>query len=196
MSSEPIKFYTTKGEFGFMSNFFRAQINCFGRTWMTSEHAYQAQKFSGMNQEDYDAVHSCPNPMAAAIVGRDPNRACRPDWNAVRDDVMRFVVLQKFSQNPDIQKALLGTGDRSLFEFDCKRGDQYWAIDGNGVGKNMLGVILMEVREILREDILVEEERQNQMKECVGCFPNQIPCNRHENTSTRPSNIYLTSLHF
>jgi len=179
MSSEPIKFYTTKGEFGFMSNFFRSQINCFGRTWQTSEHAYQAQKFSGMNQEDYDAIHACANPMAAAIVGRDPNRTCRPDWEQVRADVMRFVVFHKFSQNATIRDALLATGDRPLFEYDTKRGDQYWAVDANGVGKNMLGVILMEVREILREDI-----------ECAICV------GETDTQTTTPSNIYLSSLHF
>ncbi len=152
-----IKFYTTKGPYGFMSNFARYAIEIFGRTWMTSEHAYQAQKFSGMNQEDYDAVYNAINPMAAAIVGRDANRPCRSDWDTARDDVMRFVVMHKFLQNEDIRQRLLETGDATLVEHDAVRGDKYWADGGDGSGKNMLGVILMEVREVLREEYVFRD---------------------------------------
>ena len=151
--TEVINFYTTKGPGGFMTNFYRAPIEIFGRMWMTSEHAYQAQKFVGQNQEDYDAVHNAINPMAAAIIGRDTNRPCRSDWDQVKDDVMRFVVMHKFLQNKDIQEKLLLTGDAKLVEHDTRRHDMYWGDGGDGSGKNMLGVVLMEVREIIREEI-------------------------------------------
>lgn len=160
-----------------MSNFAKYPIECFGRTWATSEHAYQAQKYAGMNQDDYDAVANANNPMAAAIVGRDRDRSCRPDWDQVKDDVMRFVVLHKFLQHKDIQDKLLSTGDDVLVEHDTKRGDAYWADAGDGTGKNMLGVILMEVREILREEIAFREANPT-------------------STSSGPVSVYLTSLRF
>lgn len=178
---DAIRFYTTKDENGYMSNFARFQVECFGRAWMTSEHAYQAQKYLGSDDASYEEVANAPHPGAAAAVGRDPNRKIRPEWNSVRDDVMRFVVIHKFTQNAKIKEKLLATGDRPLFEFDTHRGDQYWAIDQNGNGKNMLGVILMEVREVLRE----EEKFQNEMKENP---PTSIP--------TSPVGIYLLSLQF
>jgi ribA/ribD-fused uncharacterized protein len=65
------------------------------------------------------------------------------------------VVLKKFETHADIRETLLGTGDQELVEKTT--GDYYWGCGTNGTGKNMLGKILMETREILRKS---ECERQ------------------------------------
>ena len=78
----------------------------------------------------------------------------RSDWEDVKDDVMRKAVYFKFKQNPKLEKILLSTGNYKIFEHTHR--DSYWA-DGHpkndptvhGDGKNMLGVILEEVRDIL-----------------------------------------------
>jgi ribA/ribD-fused uncharacterized protein len=72
----------------------------------------------------------------------------RPDWEEVKDDVMREAVLAKFIQHPEIREVLLGTGNALLVEHT--KNDSYWGDGGHGHGKNMLGIILMEVRERLR----------------------------------------------
>ena len=190
-----IKFYTTKDEHGYMSNFARYKIDCFGRVWQTSEHAYQAKKFVGMNIEDYDAVFNADRPMVAAALGRDPNRPIRPDWEAVKDDVMRFVVLSKFMQNPKIREKLLSTGDAPLFEYDTVRGDTYWAINRHGHGKNMLGVILMEVREVLRENEQFWIEHENLVLNCAKCQNSDVQCPEHERCVS-PSSLYILSCKF
>lgn len=61
---------------------------------------------------------------------------------------MREVVLAKFEQNEVIRKILLETGDALLIEHTHR--DRYWGDGGDGSGKNMLGIILMSVREELR----------------------------------------------
>ena len=43
----------------------------------------------------------------------------------VKDDIMREVVYAKFTQNEDIKKVLLATGNRPLIEHTTK--DRYWA---------------------------------------------------------------------
>jgi N-glycosidase YbiA len=60
---------------------------------------------------------------------------------------MRDVVLPKFSQHEELRQLLLSTGDAKIVEHTER--DDYWG-DGGGSGKNMLGRILMEVRERLR----------------------------------------------
>ena len=60
---------------------------------------------------------------------------------------MRKAVFEKFSQNEDIKKILLSTGDEELIENTSD--DYYWGCGTKGTGKNMLGKILMEVREKL-----------------------------------------------
>ena len=49
------------------------------------------------------------------------------------------------SQNPEIAKELLATGDAIIIEHT--RNDDYWADGGDGSGKNKLGLLLMQVRE-------------------------------------------------
>lgn len=48
----------------------------------------------------------------------------------------------------DLTRLLLATGDAKLVEHTEQ--DDYWGDGGDGSGKNMLGRILMEVREELR----------------------------------------------
>lgn len=57
-------------------------------------------------------------------------------------------VLAKFSQHEDLKKILLGTGDKYLNEHAP---DRYWGDGMNGEGKNRLGIILMKVRDKLKE---------------------------------------------
>ena len=58
----------------------------------------------------------------------------------------------KFNQNPEIAKGLLATGDAILIEHT--RNDAYWADEGDGSGKNKLGLLLMKVREELKNSTL------------------------------------------
>lgn len=190
-----ICFYTTKDTHGYMSNFARFKVECFGQVWMTSEHAYQAQKFSGSDDDAYARAAAAKNPKEAAAIGRDPLRKMRDDWMQVRDDVMRFVVFHKFNQNATIKEKLLATGDLPLYEQDMKRGDQYWAVDSAGVGKNMLGRILMEVRDVLREEEEFKKHHQDLVAGCVACVPGDKLCRDHDKSSS-PANVYLLSLLF
>jgi ribA/ribD-fused uncharacterized protein len=61
---------------------------------------------------------------------------------------MREAVLAKFRSHPDIRETLLSTGDEEIIEN--APGDYYWGVGANGSGKNMLGRILMDVRDELR----------------------------------------------
>jgi ribA/ribD-fused uncharacterized protein len=118
-----------------------------GATWPTSEHYFQAQKFAGTpHVED---VRIARTPKQAAELGRDRQRPLRADWEQVKDDVMRRAVLRKFETHADIRATLLATGDEALVEN--APGDYYWGCGKDGTGKNMLGKILMEIRDVLRK---------------------------------------------
>ncbi|WP_233420974.1 NADAR family protein [Xenorhabdus nematophila] len=115
--------------------------------WPTVEHYFQAKKFIDENtQENIRLLNS---PMDAATAGRDRKKPLRPDWEVIKDDIMRFAVLEKFKQNLDIQNILLSTHNAQLIEHTSN--DFYWADGGDGSGNNMLGIILMETREILQK---------------------------------------------
>src|SRR5262249_29211326 len=141
-SPMPIYFYSTVGENGCFSNFSRHGFELDGRYWLTSEHYFQAQKFPGT--EHAERIANARTPKHAARLGRDRSVRLRPDWEGVKDDVMRRAVLKKFQTHADIRATLLETGDEELVEN--APGDYYWGCGADGSGKNMLGKILMEVR--------------------------------------------------
>jgi N-glycosidase YbiA len=55
---------------------------------------------------------------------------------------------RQFTQHEELITLLLSTGDSKLVEHT--ENDDYWGDGGDGSGKNMLGRILMQVRESLR----------------------------------------------
>jgi ribA/ribD-fused uncharacterized protein len=138
-------FYRTGDRYGEFSNFAAFPIRLKDVEWPTTEHYFQAQKFAGTPHEE--AVRRADSPMAAAKMGRERSRPLRADWEAVKDDIMREAVLAKFRQHPSLLALLLSTGDAEIVEHTTN--DSYWGDGGNGCGRNMLGQILMEVRERL-----------------------------------------------
>ncbi|AUX39714.1 hypothetical protein SOCE26_011090 [Sorangium cellulosum] len=141
-----IHFYRAGDAYGVFSNFSRHPVTLKGKSWPTSEHYFQAQKFPGTDHEE--EIRNAPGPGEAARMGRQRSRPLRPDWEQVKDDLMREVVLAKFTQHEELRRILLDTGDAELVEHTTN--DAYWADGGDGSGRNMLGKILMEVREQLR----------------------------------------------
>ena len=148
MDVEPIKFYSTKDVFGEFSNFAAYPIHLKNKVWPTSEHYFQAQKFPGTPQEE--KIRQESSPMKAAQLGRSRKVKLRTDWEKVKDAVMYDAVWAKFTQHEDLKALLLSTGDAKLIEHTVN--DSYWGDGGDGSGKNMLGQILMKVREKLKEN--------------------------------------------
>ena len=141
-----IHFYRASDDFGCFSNFAAYPIALDGKTWPTSEHYFQAQKFrEGEHQE---AIRTSKSPMIAARMGRDRKKPLRPDWESVKEAIMRKVVLAKFTQHAELREILLATGDALIVEHT--ENDAYWGDGGDGSGKNRLGHILMAVRDELR----------------------------------------------
>ncbi|KAF9285114.1 hypothetical protein BGZ74_001559 [Mortierella antarctica] len=142
---DDIKFYRQNHRYGEFSNFYYSPIALDGLTWPTTEHYFQAQKFAHLpDRKYYELIRITDTPGSAAKMGRNRSWPLRPDWEAVKDDLMHDCVLQKFLQHPDLAKVLLETGDRHLIEHTPN--DRYWGDGGDGKGKNMLGITLMAVR--------------------------------------------------
>jgi hypothetical protein len=71
-------------------------------------------------------------------------------WDTNKYSVMYECVLSKFLQNNDIRKELLATGDANLVEDSPV--DYYWGCGVDGTGQNNLGKVLMQVRDLLKEE--------------------------------------------
>jgi N-glycosidase YbiA len=141
-----IEFYSTTGEYGCFSNFFRSPIFLNGKRWPTTEHYFQAKKFAGTPYEE--EIRRAATARIAANLGRSRKHPLRKDWESVKDAIMREAVLAKFTQHDDLRALLLATGTARLVEHTTN--DSYWGDGGDGSGRNRLGEILMSVREELR----------------------------------------------
>lgn len=143
-----IYFYTTSAKYGGFSNFSQHGFELGDKYWKTSEHYFQAMKFEGTEYEE--KVRQAPTPKDAANLGRRRDWPLREDWEAVKDDLMRRAVLKKFQTHDELKKLLLSTGDEEIVENAPN--DYYWGCGKDGTGLNKLGIILMEIRNHLRED--------------------------------------------
>lgn len=146
MTTAPIHFYSTTGEHGCFSNFYRARLFLDGRHWPTSEHYFQAQKYAGTPREE--EVRRAKTPSEAASLGRSRKHSIRADWESVKEAVMYAALVAKFTQHDDLRAVLLGTGDAVLVEHTAR--DSYWGDGGDGSGRNRLGHLLMQLRAELR----------------------------------------------
>jgi ribA/ribD-fused uncharacterized protein len=137
-----IRFYSTKNQFGEFSNFAAFPFLLDGKEWPTSEHYFQAQKFT---LDDYrEQIRQAPSPLVAARLGRSRKVPIRGDWEDVKLDVMRAAVRCKFATHAELAELLLSTGNQELIE--AAPGDDFWGCGESGTGQNWLGRILMEIR--------------------------------------------------
>ncbi len=122
-----------------------------GMNWPTSEHYFQAQKFSN-NPGIVQAIIKAPSARDAFDVAQQNNAAVDPSWhkgNPPRKEQVMYEALQaKFTQNPALRALLLSTGNAQLVEASPV--DAYWGtgpiINGKWQGKNRLGILLMRLR--------------------------------------------------
>ncbi len=126
----------------FLSNFFPVVVERLGVVFPSVEHAYQAAK--SHDPRTHATVAAASTAGAAKKIGR--MLELRSDWDNVKLGVMRDLLHQKFT-HPELRRLLLATGDALLIEGNWW-GDTYWGVC-KGEGLNHLGLLLMEVREML-----------------------------------------------
>lgn len=177
LTNGDILFYKEGEPYYEFSNFFMSDIVYNDETWKSSEHLYQAQKISH-NPDVYQllrnvdtcgklyCIANCKKSQFsfkwlvnkfiynsltvndAIDIIKNNNIVIRSDWDNVKCDIMRYVVYLKFSTNERLRTLLLSTGNRRIIENSPR--DDFWGIGKNGNGMNMLGIILMETREKLK----------------------------------------------
>lgn len=142
-----IYFYTPSDEYGCFSNFSRYGIFLDDIYWPTVEHYFQAQKFLDVKYRY--KIAQARTPKDAKTLGWSRLLTIRPDWDIIRDDVMRCGVQLKFETHAEIRAILLATGKAKLVENAPS--DYYWGCGADGTGQNRLGQILMEIRSLLQD---------------------------------------------
>jgi len=146
-----ISFYRANEKpYGAFSNLFRRPMEFEGRVYSTAEHAYQAGK--ARKDEVREWILSAPTPSLVAMAAHGLYTwDIVPEWSRTKFDRMRKVLSAKFTQHEDLKELLLSTGSARLVEAGRTDNavNRTWG-EVNGKGQNMLGVLLMEVRDEIR----------------------------------------------
>jgi ribA/ribD-fused uncharacterized protein len=102
MEQEAIKFYAVSEKYGEFSNFALYPIKLKGKTWKTTEHYFQAQKFD--KKEYQEKIRKAATPMKAAQLGRSRKERILKNWDNMKDNVMYDALKAKFSEHEELKK--------------------------------------------------------------------------------------------
>lgn len=123
--------------------------------WPTVEHFYQAQKFGGVDDpaalEAMEAIRAASSPEEAARIGRTLQRTnprlIRPDWDECKERVMRDALRAKLTRHAAPRNLLLGSRAAGQCVLEDSPTDAVWGVGRDGTGGNLLGRLLMELRD-------------------------------------------------
>jgi ribA/ribD-fused uncharacterized protein len=153
-----------RDDYRFLSNFYVAPVSLWGINFPSSEHAYQWAKTDDELEKKFVLFKQLPHVQGYRVISTSPGQAKRvgktvtkrEDWDLIRPGIMLEILRAKFSQNPDLKELLLATGDAILIEGNTWH-DNDWGhcTCENCITKkksNMLGALLMQVREELQNE--------------------------------------------
>lgn len=152
-ASECVSFRSTKERFGGLSNMaggFPLRVNTI--LVPSSEALYQACRFPHMPEVQRRIIKQ-RSPMTAKMVSKPFRDDSRSDWMQIRVRVMRWVLRVKLTMHwKTFGELLLATDGLPIVE-DSRRDDFWGALRAEQctlVGTNVLGRLLMELREELK----------------------------------------------
>ena len=131
-----------EGEYRFLSNFYERQVTIDGLTFENTEAAFHSYKRPSRREEFVGLTAKEAKRLGRSVTLRD-------DWEEIKNNVMYAVCMAKFTQHEDLKQKLLATGDATLIEGNYWY-DTYWGVC-KGEGYNWLGIILMNIRDRLKD---------------------------------------------
>lgn len=157
-----------RGEYDFLSNFFRKPLMFDELEYPAAENAYQASKL--VCEASKIPFTTC-TPKEAKKMGRSIE--LRSDWEDVKIGILKEILFRKF-EDPELRAALLKTGAAVLIEGNTWHDNFY----GNCTcstctgtkGQNHLGWLLMEVRgEIARLEAMKRQSPAQLQQTFYNC---------------------------
>jgi ribA/ribD-fused uncharacterized protein len=132
-----------RDDYYFMSNMYPCKIKWKDNIYKSAETIFQLSKCK--YAEDIPMFKNL-NGFESKKLGRKIKM--RNDWNDIKVLTMRKIVKDKFLQNPKLLDKLKRIKEPIIEENTW--GDRFWGVS-NGMGLNVLGKILTEVKDYERE---------------------------------------------
>ena len=136
-------------EWGVFSNFSHTTIVVDGVSFKCSETLFQLMKF-----KDEDAVKEVYRSNNKRMAKHWEKTHRREDWGKMVVDAMKYCLMRKFEQSEDFRNELERSRGKFIVEdqtsFKNKKEPDAWGVklkDDHYVGPNLLGRLLMELRD-------------------------------------------------
>ena len=153
MVNNMVCFFGENNKNGYLSNFYPVEFKMDGETFISSEQAFMFKKaIYFKDNHNASLILKARTPKEAKALGRKVRNFNQDEWSRVSSDIMEEVLICKFSQNNDIKKKLVDTGDSELVEASPY--DRIWGIgytkeealnNIDNWGENLLGQILTKL---------------------------------------------------
>lgn len=155
-----IGFHNPDEEYGFLSNWYLSNFSVWGIEYSSMEQYMMHQKAICFHDDAIAAEILKINDVSQIKqLGRLVSGYNDNVWNGIRQIVVYEGLIAKFSQNDELRKSLIDTGDSTLAE--CAVKDKIWGIGlsmtdpdrmdiAKWRGQNLLGYALMMVRSRLQ----------------------------------------------
>ena len=146
---------------GVFSNFYPCEFELEGKTWVTSEQYFMWKKALLFGDADTAAyIASEKDPLACKMAGRGIRSYNDEKWAEVRYKIMRDAVYNKFVQDPYLRNYILKDEFEDLIFVEASPTDTVWGVgldqfderikdESNWRGTNLLGEVIMEVRDTI-----------------------------------------------
>lgn len=148
-ASECVRIHKIDEEWGIFSNFGHTPLVVEGVTFDTSERLFQLMKFK--DEEPVKAVYNAINPKMTTKHWEKTHR--REDWGKMIIDAMKYCLTMKYEQSEEFRQELNRSKGKYIVEDQSgfrKKEPDAWGVkqqEGNYVGPNLLGRLLMELRD-------------------------------------------------
>lgn len=154
-----ILFWRVTDKYGAFSQWYPSEFFVVGHTYNCCEQYMMSEKAKLMNDtETFNLIMSETDPKKIKALGRKVKNFDSHLWDCYKKEVILTANLAKFTQNSELKKLLLGTGEEVIAEAspvdnvygigmaECKEAEDVT----NWKGSNLLGYCLMTVRDMLR----------------------------------------------
>jgi ribA/ribD-fused uncharacterized protein len=143
------------------SNFYQSNFYLYNKEFSSAEQCFMYSK--AIHFQDFQIakqILKTHEPMNCKNLGRKVKNYNEKEWNILREEKMFQACFAKFAQNEGLKEKLINTSNKILVE--ASPNDKIWGVGlreddteilnpYNWRGQNLLGKVLMKVREIIKE---------------------------------------------
>ena len=129
----------------FLATFSAHAVEYKGVLYPTVEHAYHCQRYG--DAAVVEEIRKASSPYLAWEVSQRHKSAQAPDFDERKAAIMEELCRAKLEQHRDVEAGLRASGEDTIVK---NYPDPFWGVGRDGVGKNMMGVVWMKLRNELQ----------------------------------------------